>query len=230
MIGIKKKYYDLERGIGMKKSIIRDLIIFLSGAAIGALIANKLVKNEYEEDYKDPVSEMSDEAWERRCREVYDTTTDEDPVVTTETKLIKRKPGSERIAYDKVYPFKRNEEDTVVTDTNPPSIITSEQFADEHLDFDKVTLYYYDEDDTLTNENEEIISDPALLIGEEALVKFGENPYDDDTVYVRNERFGADYEIIRLHLNYRVTILGISEDPPKRVRRRTSNPNMEEES
>ena len=73
----------------------------------------------------------------------------------------------------------------------------SEKFVNENPYFDKVTLFYYD-DGILTDEDgSNIIEDISALIGEGSLERIGE--FEEDVVYERNERYGADYEVIHHH-------------------------------
>lgn len=78
-----------------------------------------------------------------------------------------------------------------------PYVIDFEEFCEEYENHDKVTLTYYEGDDTLADETEEIIADVSETIGDEALKCFGQGSDDPDVVYVRNERLGIDYEVVR---------------------------------
>lgn len=93
----------------------------------------------------------------------------------------------------------------------PPTVITLEEFTDEKDHFDKLTINYYAEDDTLVDEREDIITNVNALIGEDALLCFGESSDDPDVVYVRNERLSIDYEVIRINKSYQETVLGIKK-------------------
>lgn len=78
-----------------------------------------------------------------------------------------------------------------------PYVISPEEFINEQPYFDKITLEYY-QDDVLCNAiNEEIITDIDTAIGRDSLNHFGE--YEEDVVYVRNEKWSTDYEIIFQH-------------------------------
>lgn len=99
--------------------------------------------------------------------------------------------------------------------TDMPYIITSDEFTNENLHYDKVTITYYSEDDVLADENEEIISDTDYLIGDDSLTSFGEGCDDPDIVYVRNERISTDYEIIRVYKSYSRDVLGIDDSDIK---------------
>lgn len=92
-------------------------------------------------------------------------------------------------------------------DTTPPKeglsdpyTITPDQFVNEQPFFDKITLEYYDDDVLCTEITDEIVTDISGEVGLESLTKFGE--YEEDVVYVRNEKRSTDYEIIRQHRKF----------------------------
>jgi hypothetical protein len=93
-----------------------------------------------------------------------------------------------------------------------PYVITNEEFAEDMTHFDKLTIYYYEDDQTLADENEEIIQDVSSTVGDEALDKFGDGSDDPEIVYVRNEKMEIDYEVIRLSKSYKETVGGFTED------------------
>lgn len=64
--------------------------------------------------------------------------------------------------------------------------------------YDIQTLKYYESDDTLTDDDDNVVDED--LVGSGALSSFGQ--YEDDTVYVRNERLKRDYEILREYGRY----------------------------
>lgn len=115
-------------------------------------------------------------------------------------------------------------------ESKEPYVISFESFQDEFDTHDKITLCYFAGDDTLTGEDEEL--DPLLydMVGEDALTSFGEMSEDPDIVYVRNENFGVDYEIIRMNKSYQEAVLGLHAEPvpvPKRPAKR-SRPKTED--
>lgn len=73
----------------------------------------------------------------------------------------------------------------------------AEKFVNENPYFDKVTLFYYDDGVLSSEEGEDIIEDIDAVIGEGSLERIGE--FEEDVVYVRNERRGTDYEVIHQH-------------------------------
>lgn len=78
-----------------------------------------------------------------------------------------------------------------------PYVITPAEFGGVD-GYDIQTLKYYEADDTLTDDDDNVVDED--LVGSGALSAFGQ--YEDDTVYVRNERLKRDYEILREYGRY----------------------------
>ena len=78
-------------------------------------------------------------------------------------------------------------------------IITADQFAHEHLGYDKETLYWWRANNLLTTEDFDILDVPEL-IGNEWQGRVGE--FEPNVVYVRNETAETDYEIVEQKENY----------------------------
>lgn len=93
-----------------------------------------------------------------------------------------------------------------VEPTMVPYVISPEAFANEHSDFAKITMLYYEENEVLEYEeyNQEAgddhFADIGSVIGFDAINHFGE--YEEDAVFVRNEALGNDYEVILMHGPY----------------------------
>lgn len=219
----------------MNTNIIKGLFIFTLGAAVGAFAANFYLKDKYEQiaqEEIDSVKEafsnhpLDDENYRRGLVEEYGhDITDKDLGDTNRTSIIYRKSlNKKNTAYNSR--FGPIGEEPVIDDPlneDPdeyiePYLITVEEYSEENDHFEKITIYYYDGDDTLADEQEEIISNATELIGEEALLSFGEGTNAPDTVLVRNERLGIDYEVLRLRKNYKETVLGFIDSPRRRRR------------
>ena len=81
-----------------------------------------------------------------------------------------------------------------------PYTISQFEFINGEPYYDKTTLNYYDDDILEEELTEGIIEDINAVVGRESLTKFGE--YEDDVVFVRNEKLCTDYEIIHQHRNF----------------------------
>lgn len=82
--------------------------------------------------------------------------------------------------------------DTQAKDKGKPYVIKPEEFGDID-DYELVELTYYSDLVLAEMETEEII-DVDEVVGGDSLLTFGQ--YDDDIVYVRNDRLMCDYKIV----------------------------------
>lgn len=96
-----------------------------------------------------------------------------------------------------------------------PYIITVDQFMDDFNkngdDYDKITVSYYEGDDTLADEREAIVPDVEGTVGQANLSRFGHASEDPNVVYVRNERLRVDFEVLREEDAYSHQVLGLDE-------------------
>lgn len=92
-----------------------------------------------------------------------------------------------------------------------PYLITFEQFEDPDYDiFNKLSLYYYPEDDTLCDDAYEVL-DQDEIVGSANLEAFQQGEYDQDRpyLYIRNESLLSDYEITCEGGSYTKEVLGL---------------------
>lgn len=94
------------------------------------------------------------------------------------------------------------------------------------------TLIYYEEDDTLATERDEVIYNVKDIVGPDALNRFGDMSGDKDTVIVRNERLHIDYEIRKEEGSYKEIVLGIELDDETALKnaKKAFNKKMAEEN
>lgn len=88
--------------------------------------------------------------------------------------------------------------DLTRVDRTQPYIIDDDEYTDEFPHHNKVSLYYYHEDEVLCEEGEDIIEDVGRIVGDEAIPLLDEYT----TVWVRNEPLCIDYEIIGIKGSY----------------------------
>lgn len=74
-----------------------------------------------------------------------------------------------------------------------PYVITPDEYG-ENDEYNRVTLTYYQGNDVVADDTDEPLEDLEDTIGADSLSHFGE--YEDDTVFVRNDRRRTDYEIL----------------------------------
>lgn len=230
-------------------NIVKNVLIFAAGSAVGAFIAREIIKKdvenwaaELEEETKQIREKKSNRMGSRPSYESYEFlkqdlnckggSPDPDEIV-----LLNNKQEYKRIArdYNKVDLATLGKPGIDDYDGNAelvqlkPYVISIEDYSENRADFDKTTIYYYAEDDTLTDEDEEVITDISGIVGDDALNSFGVDSQSDNVVYVRNENLSIDYEIISLPESYSASVLGITPEPSKRlVRKHENNKELED--
>lgn len=193
---------------------LKSLLIFIMGAGVGALITYQLLNDKYEAIAQEEIESVK-EVFGRGTIEDRDEDrndhTIEMPNMEEKSrykKLVKKytpynmvkEGGEEKVSHDYLLKEVHNSESIYV--------ISVDSFGDEYKEYDKLSISYYEDDDTLVDEKDDVIQDVQGTIGE-ALLCFGDQSDDPDVVYVRNERLGIDYEIILVHNSYQVAVLGI---------------------
>lgn len=87
-----------------------------------------------------------------------------------------------------------------------PYVISPDCYVGEHDDYAKIVLHYYEDNEVLEYEEynldkgEDHFADIGSTIGYDAINHFGE--FEKDTVFVRNEALGNDYEVLLEHCAY----------------------------
>lgn len=92
-----------------------------------------------------------------------------------------------------------------------PYIITHDEFFEADNEFDNISLTYFEDDDSLIDEQDKPVAD-ITLIGEDHLARFGHGSKDKNIVYVRNEKLKVDYEICLSHGSW-LESLGLGPEP-----------------
>ena len=161
----------------------KTILAFFMGATVGSIATWKFLKTKYElyyeeedeELFEDDAEEDTDEAEPEPINEI-----DEKPDLSVYTAKLKKQG------------YLQDVEEGGTDDMEKPYVISPDEYG-ETDDYDLYSYTYY-ADKVLADENNEPIEDVDQRIGLESLNHFGE--YGDDSVYVRNDKLKADYEIL----------------------------------
>ena len=77
---------------------------------------------------------------------------------------------------------------------NEPYVISPDNYG-ENDNYTQISLVYYAGDEVLADDEDEVVEDIEDTVGEDFAEHFGE--YEDDSVFIRNDRLRCDYEILR---------------------------------
>lgn len=185
--------------------LFKGLCIFAAGALAGAAVAARVVREKYQQEAEEEIAEMRDYYRELRKNA---KTPDEDKMLeedenNKEEKEVKEE--NDKNEYDEIVKnytnytqyndteTKENKKEEKEERTNyEPFIIDVEEFGEDPT-YDTATLTYY-KDKVLTNDLDDVID--YSVAGEENLKIFDEHP-DCKAIYVRDDIYMVDYEIIR---------------------------------
>lgn len=152
------------------------ILAFSLGVAVGSVAVWKILKDKYHKMAQDEISEMREYYRNKeKTKKVYDAIIDSENYNTISEEIMEQNE-------------KGGEEDVRV---RKPYVIPPEEFGEN--DYETSSFTYY-ADGVLTDDNDEIVYDVENTIGSDSLTHFGE--YEDDSVFVRNERLEIDYEIL----------------------------------
>lgn len=172
------------------KGILSSFLIFTAGAAIGSVVTWKLVKTKYERIAQEEIESVKETFARRNEREVKK---ESKPVEKIDTYEIPKDPT--RVRYENIIDeqgytdYPREDDD----DMDKPYIIAPDEFG-EVFGYETISLYYYADDNVLTDDMDDIICDVENTVGNDFMNHFGE--YEDDSVHIRNVKRHTDYEVL----------------------------------
>lgn len=196
---------------------MKGLLIFAAGLTVGAVAGAVIVKNKVLADAKAEIEEVREyyresrgvkevEEVKEKVEETIDRIQDligehveevkyelKDIQIKDEPKTEKEHTNYNQIA--KMYTSK-NEFQTPMYDD--PFVIDPSEFG-ENPEYDTETLTYF-ADGVLVDDVDDVIEEPDIVVGLENLKIFEE--FGATSVYVRNDIYKTDYEIIRDDWNY----------------------------
>ncbi len=173
-------------------------VMFVLGAAVGSVVTWQYTKKKYEQIAQEEIDSVK-EIFSRR-----ESAADVE-IVTPEPQTAKvgkpeEKPDISEYAarleregytnYSNASAGEKKEEREAME--MKPYVISPDEFG-EFEDYERISLSYY-ADQILADEDDEKVEDVDNVVGLESLTHFGE--FEDDSVFVRNDRLKCDYEIL----------------------------------
>ncbi len=181
---------------------LTNVITFIFGVCVGSAATwyflkqkNEAILEEEKESYKKyyekKVAELNSEP---------ETVSDSDPQQPDEATLKRLRNKDDISKYVKNIKQYTNYSDIPTVEepeeesySEIPYVIPPEEF-DEIEGYNTIGLSYF-ADEVLTDDDYSIIENVEDIVGKDSLKTFGR--YEDDSVYVRNDRLKCDYEILK---------------------------------
>ena len=165
---------------------VKCILIFAFGAAVGSVLTWRYIQN------KTPMEQ------ETENRDGQDAEATDDENYTSAPYYGGALPKTDGIS---VMPCKEETEEQMEQKKMLPYIISPDIFGDrEDEDYEMITLKYYEGDDVITDEDDNVLEGVTSIIGDDVIQHFGE--YEDDTVFIRNDILKCDYEVLRIDESY----------------------------
>jgi hypothetical protein len=178
----------------MNKTI--NFMMLVLGVAVGSVVTWRYVEKKYEQIAQDEIDSVK-EVFSKREAEFTENTE-----ARIKADNAKEKPSVIEYAarlreqgytnYSDMVDEKPEEVKEAPMTVDKPYVIAPEEFGDLD-DYETISLTYY-ADQILADDNDVIVDDVEDVVGFDSLNSFGE--YEDDSVFVRNDRLKCDYEIL----------------------------------
>ena len=182
---------------------MKGLLIFAAGLAVGAVAGAVIVKNKVLADAKAEVEEVR--KYYRESRGVVEEVEEKEEVKEIEKKeyelkdiQVKDEPKTGLTNYSQITKMYMSKDEFQSPMYDDPFVIDPSEFG-ENPEYDTETLTYF-ADGVLVDDVDDVIEEPDIVVGLENLKVFEE--FGATTVYVRNDIYKTDYEIIRDDWNY----------------------------
>ena len=181
------------------KNKLMLVLAFSLGAAAGAAVSWKVLETKYDKLTRDEIESFK-EYWRNRNTEEAESQEDEEIVEEEDEEDTSDLLGEYRdIALNYMAEAEKKVEEAVDMDkVEKPYVVTPNEFGEIYA-YETETLLYY-RDGILADDDDNIIEDVEGTVGYDSLNHFGE--FEDDSVFVRNDRLGVDYEILRSERTY----------------------------
>lgn len=180
-----------------------NFAMFLAGATVGAATAWVCLKKRYEQIAQEEIDSVKAAFAEKKPVFTNENRIDEQAENQHKADIAKLKPDlvdyaaklqEEGYVNYTEHSKKNTEEKKEEPMLDTPYVISPDEFGATD-NYAQISLVYYDGDEVLADEEDEIVEDIAGTVGEDFAEHFGE--YEDDSVFVRNDRLRCDYEICK---------------------------------
>lgn len=173
---------------------MKQLIAFVAGAALGSLATWIFVKKKYEQIAQEEIDSVKEVYSKKKPREnnKHDETNSDEDISSDEIEekteeyvdIIKTAGYSKYSDISKPKP----------RDPERPYVIRPEEFGDVD-GYEMISLTHYS-DGVLADDDDEKMADDEVdeVVGADYAEHFGE--YEDDSVFIRNDKLKCDYEIL----------------------------------
>lgn len=179
-----------------------SFLTFVIGATVGSVATWQYVKKKYEQIAQNEIDSVKEVFSKKDLNPVNETDDIRNKANQAKEKLgiveyAARLQGHGYTNYSNMEANVKNtankkEEESELMAVDKPYVIEPEEFG-EIDEYERIGLTYYS-DNILADDNDELVEDVDTIVGVDSLSHFGE--FEEDSVFVRNDRLKCDYEIL----------------------------------
>lgn len=168
----------------------KGVLIFLGGGIVGGFIGYFFAKYKAQQEIEDIVASYTEKEEKEEKKSKKDT----------KLSGAEQRAYGKRVAEEEYIPDQSEEDEELQKESeelfpdevpDKPYVISYNQFSLEKPEYSKIALSYYRKNNVLVDEED--VLDINQVIGMDTLDHIGEE--EQDMVFVRNDRFGTDYEV-----------------------------------
>lgn len=183
----------------------KTFFAFVLGAAAGSAVTWYFVKDFYEKRAQEDIESVKEHAYFNRETSDDSNTEESEEEIQEYVARNSNKPNVveyAKIIKDSGYSYGPTEHEEEKEDLKNPYVISPDEFGE--AGYDEVSYKWY-ADHILADENDQVVEDIEQVVGFESLTHFGD--YEEDSVFVRDDRLKIDYEILQDPRSYYDDIL-----------------------
>lgn len=163
---------------------LTNLLIFAVGTVVGSAVTYTLLKTKFEQMAQDEIEEVRN-LYLKKTEELNESNKE----ISSKSKVSEYEKALNDLKYMNDIEDEKEEESMK---EDKPYVISPNEFGE--LDGYETNSLTYFADGVLTDDTNTVIDNVDEVVGTDSLTRFGE--YEDDSVFVRNDRHECDYEIL----------------------------------
>lgn len=193
-------------------SIVKDIALVSLGAAAGFAGGWLFFKHKYEKQAEDDIDEIRKYYMEKDLKRQKEHDEVNKKYEEIEKDNEKLNEAIEKIEYHKIVKDdiveKKEDDEEVKAEKeipeedlpNKPYLISEEEYLEGNNDYEKISLTYFTEDDTLADDMDDMV-DVEETISTDVFNQIAES--DDRDYYVRNDSVQTDFEVMKVDGSYK---------------------------
>lgn len=174
------------------------LVMFLAGATVGSVATWLCLKRYYERIVQEEIDSVKAAFVERKPAIINIAKNEKQEEKWQKVDISNLKPDlvnyKAKLQEEGYTNYTEHSKKNTEEKRDEPYVISPDDYGEDD-NYTQISLVYYAGDGVLSDDEDEVVEDIEGTVGEDFAEHFGE--YEDDSVFIRNDRLRCDYEILR---------------------------------